>query len=117
MGAQWKLVEKLAQLMPTNMFVEKDSRGCTGLHYVATGKSIDTAKALVAKNSSATQIDDSQGLTPIGYSIVYNTLFKEMIWFLVLNTLDDRPASACPFSAPSAIHLLGLLTTVGFHGN
>ncbi|WJX32325.1 hypothetical protein P8452_20662 [Trifolium repens] len=115
MGGQWKVVEKLAQLMPADMVVERDSRGCTGLHYVATGKSIDTAKTLVAKNSSATQIDDSQGLTPIGYSIVYNTLFKEMIWFLVLNTLDDRPASACPFSALSTIILLRLLTTAGFH--
>jgi ankyrin repeat protein len=117
MGAQWKVVEKLAQVMPANMFVEKDSRGRTCLHYVAIGKSADTAKALVAKNSSATQIDDSEGLTPICYSIAYNTLFKEMTWFLVLNTLDDRPASACPFSTPSAIDLLGLLTTVGFHGN
>jgi ankyrin repeat protein len=115
MGGQWKVVEKLAQLVPANMFVEKDSRGCTGLHYVAMGKSIDTAKALVAKNSSATQIPDSQGSTPIGYSITYNTLFKELTWFLVLNTFDDRPA--CPFSTPSAIDLLGLLTTVGFHGN
>ncbi|PNX85625.1 ankyrin repeat-containing protein [Trifolium pratense] len=55
-GAQWKLVEKLVQHqhMPANMLAELDLMGCTCLHYVAMGESVNTAKALVAKNPSLT---------------------------------------------------------------
>ncbi|KAK2441997.1 Ankyrin repeat family protein [Trifolium repens] len=109
LGSQWKLVEKLVQHMPANMVVEL---GFTCLHYVAYGESVDAAKALVAKNSSITQVTDSNGFTPLIYSIT-STICKEMVWYLVLNTTDDRPA--CPFSGPSASQLVTLLTAAGFH--
>jgi ankyrin repeat protein len=112
-GSQWKLVEKLVQLMPANMLTELDLMGCTCLHYVAMGESVDAAKALVAKNSSITQVTDFKGFTPLIYSIT-STICKEMVWYLVLNTSDDRPA--CPFSGPSATQLVTLLTAAGFHG-
>ncbi|MCI37355.1 ankyrin repeat protein, partial [Trifolium medium] len=88
-GSQWKLVEKLAQLMPPNMLTELDLMGCTCLHYVALGGSgsVDAGKALVAKNSSLTQITDFKGFTPLIYSIT-STICKEMVWYLVLNTTD-----------------------------
>jgi ankyrin repeat protein len=114
LGAQWKLVEKLAQLMPANMLTELDWMGASCLHYVAYGESVDTAKALVAKHSSLTQVTDSTGFTPLIYSIT-NAICKEMVWYLVLNTTDDRPA--CPFSGPSATQLVTLLTAAGLHGN
>ncbi|KAK2394032.1 hypothetical protein P8452_15916 [Trifolium repens] len=111
-GSQWKLVEKLVQLMPANMLTELDLMGCTCLHYVAMGESVDAAKSLVAKNSSITQVTDFKGFTPLIYSIT-STICKEMVWYLVLNTSDDRPA--CPFSGPSATQLVTLLTAAGFH--
>jgi ankyrin repeat protein len=114
LGAQWKLVEKLSQHMPANMVVELDLLGFTCLHYVAYGESVDAAKALVTKNSSVTQIADLQGFTPLNYSIT-STICKEMVWYLVLNTTDDSPA--CPFSGPSAAHLVRMLIITGFHGN
>jgi hypothetical protein len=100
--------------MPANMVVELDRMGLTCLHYVAYGESVDAAKALVTKNSSITQVTDSNGFTPLIYSIT-STICKEMVWYLVLNTTDDRPA--CPFSGPSASQLVTLLTAAGFHGN
>ncbi|GAU41043.1 hypothetical protein TSUD_280200 [Trifolium subterraneum] len=113
-GSEWKLVEKLAQHMPPNMLTELDLMGCTCLHYVAMGGSgsVDAAKALVAKNSSLTQVTDFKGFTPLIYSIT-STICKEMVWYLVLNTTDDSPA--CPFSGPSATQLVTLLTAAGFH--
>ncbi|MCH95728.1 ankyrin repeat family protein, partial [Trifolium medium] len=112
LGSQWKIVEKLVQHMPANMVVELDSKGCTCLHYVAVGKSVDTAKALVVKNSSVTQVADLQGYTPL-YHCLSAAKCKEMVWYLVSNTTDDSPA--CPFSGPSAIQLVFLLIYTGFH--
>ncbi|PNX93477.1 ankyrin repeat-containing protein [Trifolium pratense] len=111
-GSQWKIVEKLTQHMPPNMLTELDLIGCTCLHYVAMGENIDAAKALVAKNTSLTQVTDFKGFTPLIYSIT-STICKEMVWYLVLNTTDDSPA--CPFSGPSATQLVALLTATGFH--
>ncbi|CAJ2640899.1 unnamed protein product [Trifolium pratense] len=91
LGSQWKLVEKLVQLMPANMVTKLDSYNFTCLHYVAFGKSVDAAKALVAKNSSVTQVGDHRGRTPLCYSVT-STRCKEMTWYLVLNTPDDRSA-------------------------
>jgi hypothetical protein len=96
------------------MLTELDWMGSSCLHYVATGKSVDAAKALVAINSSITQVTDFNGFTPLIYSITYTTC-KEMVWYLVLNTTDERPA--CPFSGPFATHLVTYLTASGFHGN
>ncbi|MCH81199.1 ankyrin repeat-containing protein [Trifolium medium] len=108
-GAQWKLVEKLVQLMPANMVIELDSKGFTCLHYVAFGKSVDAAKALVTKNSSVTQVPDFIGFTPL-YHCITSTRCKEMAWYLVFNTIiNDR--SACPFSDDELSCLLG----AGFH--
>ncbi|XP_045821446.1 uncharacterized protein LOC123914367 isoform X2 [Trifolium pratense] len=113
-GAQWKLVEKLAQhqQMPAEVLEELDFMGCTCLHYVAMGQSVDAAKALVAKNPSVTQVIDFKGFTPLMYSIT-STQCKEMVGYLVLNTSDERPG--CPFSGPSASQLVALLTGAGFH--
>jgi hypothetical protein len=115
-GAQWKLVEKLAQhqQMPANVLAELDLMGCTCLHYVAMGESVNTAKALVAKNPSVTQVTDFKGFTPLINSITA-TGCKEMVWYLVSNTTDETPS--CPFSGPSASQLVALLTGAGFHGN
>ena len=113
-GAQWKLVEKLVQYMPANMLSELDFMGCTCLHYVAMGKSVDSAKALVAKYPSLAQATDFKGFTPLIYSVT-STRCKDMVWYLVLNTTDERPG--CPFSGPSASQLVALLTAAGFHGN
>lgn len=113
-GAQWKLVEKLVQHMPANTIAELDLMGCTCLHYVAMGESVNAAKALVAKNPSVTQVTDFKGFTPLIYSIT-STNCKEMVWYLVLNTTDERPG--CPFSGSSSSHLVALLTAAGFHGN
>ncbi|CAJ2639936.1 unnamed protein product [Trifolium pratense] len=113
-GAQWKLVEKLVQHqhMPANMLAELDLMGCTCLHYVAMGESVNTAKALVAKKPSLTQVTDLKGFTPLIYSITSRRC-KEMIWYFVLNTTDESPS--CPFSGPSANQLVALLTGAGFH--
>ncbi|WJX31572.1 hypothetical protein P8452_19986 [Trifolium repens] len=113
-GAQWKLVEKLAQhqQMPANVLAELDLMGCTCLHYVAMGESVDAAKALVAKNPSVTQLTDFKGFTPVMYSIT-SSRCKEMVGYLVLNTSDERPG--CPFSGPFASQLVALLTASGFH--
>ncbi|MCH87874.1 ankyrin repeat family protein [Trifolium medium] len=115
-GAQWKLVEKLAQhqQMPANVLTELDLMGCTCLHYVAMGKSVDAAKALVAKNPSVTQVTDFKGFTSLINSITA-TECKEMVWYLYMNTTDETPG--CPFSGPSASQLVALLTAVGYHGN
>ncbi|CAI8596674.1 unnamed protein product [Vicia faba] len=112
-GAQWKLVEKLLQHMPANTVAELDLMGCTCLHYVAMGENVNAAKALVAKNPSVTQVTDYKGFTPLIYSIT-STNCKEMVWYLVLNITDDS-RGGCPFSAPSASHLVALLTAAGFH--
>ncbi|XP_027191427.1 uncharacterized protein [Cicer arietinum] len=111
-SAQWHLIEKLLQHMPANVLEELDFVGWTCLHYVAMGESINAAKALIAKNPSLTQIADSKGFTPLLHSVTYNRC-KEMVWYLVLNTTDDRPG--CPFSGPSASQLVTLLTAAGFH--
>ncbi|XP_012571230.1 uncharacterized protein [Cicer arietinum] len=111
-SAQWHLIEKLLQHMPPNVLAELDFMGCTCLHYVAMGESINAAKALMAKNPSLTQVTDFKGFTPLIYSIT-STRCKEMVWYLVLNTTDDRPG--CPFSGPSASQLVALLTAAGFH--
>jgi len=113
-GAQWKLVEKLVQYMPANMLSELDLMGCTCLHYVAMGESVDSAKALVAKYPSLTQVTDFKGFTPLINSVT-STRCKDMVWYLVLSTTDERPS--CPFSGPSASQLVALLTAAGFHGN
>ncbi|MCI01204.1 ankyrin repeat family protein [Trifolium medium] len=115
LGAHWKLVEKLVQHMPANMLTEMDFKNCTCLHYVAMGESIDTAKALVAKNSSVTQVTNLQGSTPLHNSLTAAAICKEMVWYLVLNATDDSPA--CPFSGPSATELVRLLIYTGLHGN
>ncbi|GAU41044.1 hypothetical protein TSUD_280210 [Trifolium subterraneum] len=101
-GAQWKLVEKLVQLMPENMVTELDSKGLTCLHNVALSGSgsVDAAKALVAKNSSVTQVIDNNGCTP-RYHCLSAGICKEMVWYLVSNTTDDRSISITKF-----IHLL-----------
>ncbi|XP_061360957.1 uncharacterized protein LOC133304895 [Gastrolobium bilobum] len=112
LGGQWQIVEKLVQLMPAHVLGELDLMGCTCLHYVALGESTKTAKALVAKNPSLTQLTDFKGFTPLIYSIT-STRCKEMVWCLVLNTTDERPG--CPFSGPSARELVALLTAAGFH--
>ncbi|GAU41207.1 hypothetical protein TSUD_128830 [Trifolium subterraneum] len=113
-GAQWKLVEKLAQhqQMPANVLAELDLMGCTCLHYVAMGKSVDAAQALVAKDPSVTQLIDFKGFTPLMYSIT-SAKCKEMVWYIYMNTTDDRPGS--PFSGPSTSQLVALLTASGFH--
>ncbi|AET00367.1 putative ankyrin repeat-containing domain, PGG domain-containing protein [Medicago truncatula] len=111
-GAQWKLVEKLVQYMPANMLSELDLMGCTCLHYVAMGESVDSAKTLAAKYPSLTQVTDFKGFTPLIYSIT-STRCKDMVWYLVLSTTDERPG--CPFSGPSASQLVALLTAAGFH--
>ncbi|KAK7305200.1 hypothetical protein VNO77_43101 [Canavalia gladiata] len=111
-GGQWQLVEKLVQLVPTETLAELDLMGCTCLHYVAMGESINAAKALVAKNPSLTQLTDFKGFTPLIYSIT-SARCKEMVWYLVLNTTDERPG--CPFSGPSSVQLVALLTAAGFH--
>jgi ankyrin repeat protein len=112
-GAQWILIEKLVQLMPANMLAEPDLMGYTCLHYVAMGKSVDAAKALVIKNPSLTQETDFKGFTPLIHSIT-STRCKEMVWYLVLNTTDERPG--CPFSGPCTSRLVALLSDAGFHG-
>jgi hypothetical protein len=99
--------------MPADMLAELDLMGCTCLHYVAMGQSVNTAKALVAKNPSVTQVTDFKGFTPLIYSIT-STRCKEMVWYLVSNTTDESPS--CPFSGPSASQLVALLTTTGLHG-
>nr|KYP37841.1 Ankyrin repeat-containing protein At3g12360 family [Cajanus cajan] len=86
--------------------------GCTCLHYVAMGESVSAAKALVGKNPSLTQQTDFKGFTPLIYSIT-SARCKEMVWYFVLNTTDERPG--CPFSGPSASQLVALLTAAGFH--
>ncbi|GAU41205.1 hypothetical protein TSUD_128810 [Trifolium subterraneum] len=113
-GAQWELVEKLAQhqQMPANVLAELDLMGCTCLHYVAMGESVDAAKALVAKNPCVTQLTDFKGFTPLMYTIT-SSRCEEMVEYLVLNTSDERPGS--PFSGPSASQLVALLTASGFH--
>ncbi|KAK2387087.1 Ankyrin repeat family protein [Trifolium repens] len=111
-GAQWILIEKLVQLMPANMLAEPDLMGYTCLHYVAMGKSVDAAKALVIKNPSLTQETDFKGFTPLIHSIT-STRCKEMVWYLVLNTTDERPG--CPFSGPCTSRLVALLSDAGFH--
>ena len=112
--AQWYLVEKLVEHMHANMLTELDFMGCTCLHYVAMGKSVKAAKALVAKNPSVTQVTDFKGFIPLINSIT-STRCKEMIWYLLMNTTDERPG--CPFSGPSASKLVAFLTASGFHGN
>ncbi|PNX91237.1 ankyrin repeat-containing protein [Trifolium pratense] len=109
LGAQWKLVEKLVQLMPANMLTELDSKGFTCLHYVAVGKSVDTAKALVAKNSSVTQVTSLPGFTPL-YLCIVAAISKEMVWYLVLNTTEP---ACCPFNYMDVCAMV----SVGFHGN
>ncbi|CAJ2640912.1 unnamed protein product [Trifolium pratense] len=106
LGAQWKLVEKLVQLMPANMLTELDSKGFTCLHYVAVGKSVDTAKALVAKNSSVIQVTSS-GFTPL-YLCIAAAISKEMVWYLVLNTTEP---ACCPFKHTDVCAMV----SVGFH--
>jgi ankyrin repeat protein len=114
-GAQWELLEKLVQIMPANMLAELDLMGRTCLHYVAMGDSVNTAKALVAKNRSITQVTDFNGFTPLIYSIT-STRCKDMIWYFVENTTNKGPG--CPFSCPSAAsQLVALLTGAGLHGN
>ncbi|RDX83823.1 Ankyrin repeat-containing protein ITN1, partial [Mucuna pruriens] len=111
-AGQWKLVEKLVQHVPAQVLAELDLMGCTCLHYVAMGESISAAQALVAKNPSLTQLTDFKGFTPLIYSIT-SARCKEMVWYLVLNTTDERPS--CPFSGPAADQLVSLLTASGFH--
>ncbi|BAT88559.1 hypothetical protein VIGAN_05209000 [Vigna angularis var. angularis] len=111
-GGQWQIVEKLVQHVPTKVLEELDLMGCTCLHYVAMGESRSAAKALVTKNPSLTQLTDFKGFTPLIYSIT-SAKCKEMVWYFVLNTTDERPG--CPFSGPSAAQLVALLTAAGFH--
>jgi ankyrin repeat protein len=114
-GAQWKIVEQLVQHqhMPALVLTELDLMGRTCLHYVAMGKSVNAAKALVAKNPSVTQVTDFKGFTPLINSITA-TGCKEMVWYLYMNTTDETPG--CPFSGPSATQLVALLTAAGYHG-
>ncbi|KAL2322742.1 hypothetical protein Fmac_027121 [Flemingia macrophylla] len=111
-GAQWHMVEKLVQHVPAQVLAELDFMGCTCLHYVAMGESVSAAKALVSKNPSLTQHTDLKGFTPLIYSIT-SARCKEIVWYFVLNTTDDRPGA--PFSGPSASQLVALLTAAGFH--
>lgn len=111
-GGKWQIVENLVQLVPAQVLSELDLMGCTCLHYVAMGDSTSAAKALVAKNPSLTQLTDFKGFTPLIYSIT-NARYKDMVWYFVLNTTDERPGS--PFSGPSASQLVALLTAAGFH--
>ncbi|XP_020204464.1 uncharacterized protein LOC109789839 [Cajanus cajan] len=111
-GGQWQIVEKLVQHVPAQVLAELDLMGCTCLHYVAMGESVSAAKALVGKNPSLTQQTDFKGFTPLIYSIT-SARCKEMVWYFVLNTTDERPG--CPFSGPSASQLVALLTAAGFH--
>jgi hypothetical protein len=96
------------------MLAELDLMGRTCLHYVAMGDSVNTAKALVDKNPSITQVTDFNGFTPLIYSIT-STRCKDMIWYFVSNTTDESPS--CPFFGPSASELVALLTEAGLHGN
>ncbi|MCH85937.1 ankyrin repeat family protein [Trifolium medium] len=112
-GAQWEFVIKLVQEMPEDMLTELDLMGRSCLHYVAMGRSINAAKALVTKNPCVTQVTDFKGFTPLIYSITSKRC-KEMVWYLVSNTTDERPS--CPFSGPSASQLVALLTAAGYHG-
>ncbi|RHN66909.1 putative ankyrin repeat-containing domain, PGG domain-containing protein [Medicago truncatula] len=111
-GSQWIIVEMLLQRMPTNILTELDFMGCTCLHYVALSGKVDVAKKLVAKNSSVTQVTDFKGFTPLIYSLT-STRHRDMVWYLLTNTTDERPG--CPFSGPSASQLVALLTASGFH--
>ncbi|MED6205437.1 hypothetical protein PIB30_017662 [Stylosanthes scabra] len=111
-GAQWKILDKLVNHVPSQSLAELDSLGCTCLHYVAMGESIDSANALLAKNHSLTQITDFKGFTPLIYSVT-SARCKEMAWYLAMNTVEDRPA--CPFTGDTARQLVALLTAAGFH--
>jgi hypothetical protein len=99
--------------MPAKVLAEPDLMGYTCLHDVAKGKSLNAAKALVIKNPSLTQETDFKGFTPLIHSIT-STRCKEMVWYLVLNTTDERPG--CPFSGPCTSRLVALLSDAGFHG-
>lgn len=105
-GGQWQIIEKLVQHVPAQVLSDLDLMGCTCLHYVAMGENTSAAEALLAKNPSLTQFTDSIGFTPLS---ITSSRCKEMVWYLVLNTSDERPG--CPFSGPSADKLVGFRGT------
>ncbi|TXG66033.1 hypothetical protein EZV62_007308 [Acer yangbiense] len=93
-ACQWKFARKLLEDLPSKSLETVDIDGRTALHYAAMGGSLETAKALIRKNSALPQIPDNQGIVPLYISLTN----KQLLWYLILVTRDEHPCF--PFTGP-----------------
>ncbi|XP_021804961.1 uncharacterized protein LOC110749210 isoform X3 [Prunus avium] len=108
-----EFVENIVALMPAGELAELDDLGYTALHYAAIGGSLRSAKALLAANSNLTQVVDSEGRTPLLLAASLGSESKEVVWYLLLVTTDEKPGQ--PFTGPRAAYLINVLIASGLH--
>lgn len=109
-----EFVENIVALMPAAELAQLDDLGYTALHYAAIGGSLRSAKALLAANSNLTQVVDSEGRTPLLLAASLGSESKEVVWYLLLVTTDEKPGQ--PFTGPRAAYLVNVLIASGLHG-
>ncbi|BBH08215.1 Ankyrin repeat family protein [Prunus dulcis] len=108
-----EFVENIVALMPAAELAQLDDLGYTALHYAAIGGSLRSAKALLAANSNLTQVVDSEGRTPLLLAASLGSESKEVVWYLLLVTTDEKPGQ--PFTGPRAAYLVNVLIASGLH--
>ncbi|CAL2274545.1 unnamed protein product [Prunus armeniaca] len=107
-----EFVENIVALMPAGELAQLDDLGYTALHYAAIGGSLRSAKALLAANSTLTQVVDSEGRTPLLLAASLGSESKELVWYLLLVTTDEKPGQ--PFTGPRAAYLINVFIASGF---
>ncbi|CAL2274546.1 unnamed protein product [Prunus armeniaca] len=108
-----EFVENIVALMPAGELAQLDDLGYTALHYAAIGGSLRSAKALLAANSTLTQVVDSEGRTPLLLAASLGSESKELVWYLLLVTTDEKPGQ--PFTGPRAAYLINVFIASGLH--
>ncbi|KAL5572354.1 hypothetical protein UlMin_021951 [Ulmus minor] len=108
-----EFVEKIVKEMPAEALEIRDIHKATALHHVAVSGSLRTAKALIKKNPTLTNILDKTGHTPLLIAVALGCQHKDLVWYLSMVTKDEGPTRH--FSGPLGGDLAITLSRVDFN--
>ncbi|KAK4852467.1 hypothetical protein QYF36_024414 [Acer negundo] len=108
-ASQWRFAQKLLEDLPSESLETVDLDGRTLLHYAALAGSLETAMALIRKNSALPQIPDNNGWVPLYLSFSN----KQLLRYLILDTKDEHPCF--PFTGPLSGLFVQFLIDSGYY--
>ncbi|KAI9187520.1 hypothetical protein LWI28_029005 [Acer negundo] len=108
-ASQWRFAQKLLEDLPSESLETVDLDGRTLLHYAALAGSLETAMALIRKNSALPQIPDNNGWVPLYLSFSN----KQLLRYLILDTRDEHPCF--PFTGPLSGLFVQFLIDSGYY--